>query len=43
MQHQQKSMMKNYQKEIEQLQIKKQQIINDMKSEQDMQMKVQIQ
>lgn len=33
MQHQQKSMMKNYHKEIEMLQVKKQQIINDMKSD----------
>ena len=43
MQHQQKSMMKNYHKEIEQLQYKKQQIISDMKSDQDIQMKMQIQ
>ena len=36
-------MMKNYHKEIEQLQAKKQQIISEMKTDQDIQMKMQLQ
>lgn len=42
MQNQQKQIMKNYQKEIEALQTRKQQIISEMKNEQDTQMKMQI-